>query len=98
MPSRRRKESSPSNDQEMRNLDCEEVPVSAPEKKKTTSIEEMLRTRLAELGSMSFHELAVLFLFMVVILLWFTRDPRIFPGWASLFPAPHAKIGDSSVA
>ncbi|KAH6936321.1 hypothetical protein HPB50_016101 [Hyalomma asiaticum] len=33
-----------------------------------------------------FREAAVLFLTTVLILLWLTMNPRIVPGWASLFP------------
>ena len=46
-----------------------------------------LLNRYEELGPMSFHESMVLFLFIVLVLLWFLREPRFIPGWGELFPA-----------
>ncbi|NXW35845.1 S13A2 protein, partial [Phaetusa simplex] len=37
-----------------------------------------------KLGSMKFAEIAVLILFILLVLLWFTRDPGFIPGWATL--------------
>uniref|UniRef100_A0A8C4JPX5 Solute carrier family 13 member 2 n=1 Tax=Dromaius novaehollandiae TaxID=8790 RepID=A0A8C4JPX5_DRONO len=36
-----------------------------------------------KLGSMKFAEITVLVLFIVLVLLWFTRDPGFMPGWAT---------------
>lgn len=33
-----------------------------------------------------FHEAGVLFLFILLVLLFFFRDPKFMPGWASLIP------------
>lgn len=35
------------------------------------------------LGSMKFAEIAILFLFVALVLLWFTRDPGFMTGWAT---------------
>ncbi|XP_074450780.1 solute carrier family 13 member 2 [Larus michahellis] len=37
-----------------------------------------------KLGSMKFAEIAVLILFILLVLLWFTRDPGFIPGWATV--------------
>ncbi|UXI14913.1 putative heat shock protein 70-interacting protein [Sarcoptes scabiei] len=37
-----------------------------------------------KLGPMTFHEIMVLILFILLLILWFLRQPEIFPGWASL--------------
>ncbi|NWI16984.1 S13A2 protein, partial [Crypturellus soui] len=36
-----------------------------------------------KLGSMKFAEIIVLVLFIILVLLWFTRDPGFMPGWAT---------------
>ncbi|NXE52135.1 S13A2 protein, partial [Casuarius casuarius] len=36
-----------------------------------------------KLGSMKFAEITVLVLFILLVLLWFTRDPGFMPGWAT---------------
>jgi hypothetical protein len=33
---------------------------------------------------MTFHEIAILFLFVTVVLAWFFRDPQFITGWAEL--------------
>lgn len=58
----------------------------------------LLRRKLDELGTMSFHEKAVSVLIMIAVLLWLFRDPRVVPGWISMFPESYPRIGDSSVA
>ncbi|XP_053085187.1 solute carrier family 13 member 2-like isoform X2 [Pangasianodon hypophthalmus] len=45
---------------------------------------QMMRQEFRNLGSMSFAESCVLVLFILLILLWFTREPGFIPGWASL--------------
>lgn len=37
-----------------------------------------------KLGSMKFAEIAVLIIFILLVLLWFTRDPGFIPGWATV--------------
>lgn len=34
----------------------------------------------------SYPEIVTLVLFILMTLLWFTRDPGFIPGWSSLFP------------
>ncbi|XP_077508217.1 Na(+)/citrate cotransporter-like [Amblyomma americanum] len=49
-------------------------------------IKQELERRYADLGPMKFQEMAVLFLTTMLIVLWLTQNPRIVPGWVSLFP------------
>uniref|UniRef100_A0A8C4P7D3 Solute carrier family 13 member 2 n=1 Tax=Dromaius novaehollandiae TaxID=8790 RepID=A0A8C4P7D3_DRONO len=48
-----------------------------------------------KLGSMKFAEITVLVLFIVLVLLWFTRDPGFMPGW-KVFPNVQPKITSHS--
>ena len=44
-------------------------------------IKTMLREKYAELGGMTFQQVAVLVHFTVLVGLWFFREPRFMPGW-----------------
>ena len=48
-------------------------------------VKESLTREYNSLGSLSFHESAITFLFFSLIMLWFFRDPGFIPGWTSLF-------------
>lgn len=51
------------------------------------------------LGPMSFGELSVLALFVLLVLLWFTREPGFVDGWATqLFNADKEFVTDATVA
>ncbi|XP_006891137.1 PREDICTED: solute carrier family 13 member 2 [Elephantulus edwardii] len=41
----------------------------------------VIQTEYKLLGPMSFAEKAVTFLFVILVALWFTREPGFFPGW-----------------
>ncbi|XP_032630349.1 Na(+)/citrate cotransporter isoform X2 [Chelonoidis abingdonii] len=59
----------------------------------------VLKSELRKLGSISFAELNVLMLFILLILLWFSRDPGFIPGWATfLFNKDEEYVTDASVA
>ncbi|NXF86985.1 S13A2 protein, partial [Eubucco bourcierii] len=50
-------------------------------------------------GSMKFGEIAVLTLFILLVLLWFTREPGFIPGWATvLFNKDDSYVTDATVA
>ncbi|XP_044739634.1 protein I'm not dead yet-like [Chrysoperla carnea] len=57
---------------------------------------EVLKQKFKDLGTISWHESWVLFLFVLCILLWFFRDPGFMPGFAQAISS--VKIGDGSVA
>ena len=48
-------------------------------------IKTMLREKYAELGPMTFQQIAVLVHFIVLVGLWFFREPRFMPGWGDYF-------------
>ncbi|XP_035708970.1 solute carrier family 13 member 5 isoform X1 [Folsomia candida] len=60
------------------------------------SVERLLKEKYRALGPMTFHEIAVLILFIFVVLLWLFRQPKFIEGWADLLPG--AEIGDSTAA
>ncbi|KAM4701576.1 solute carrier family 13 member 2-like [Discoglossus pictus] len=52
-----------------------------------------------KLGPMSFAEISVLVLFVLLLLLWFTRDPGFMPGWATIsFNKDKDFVTDATVA
>ena len=44
----------------------------------------MLREKYRELGPITFHEVATLVLFTLLVLIWFFRAPGFMVGWASV--------------
>uniref|UniRef100_A0A8C5TPI2 Solute carrier family 13 member 1 n=1 Tax=Malurus cyaneus samueli TaxID=2593467 RepID=A0A8C5TPI2_9PASS len=58
--------------------------------KKKTAREEassrVIQEEYKKLGPISYPETVTLVLFIIMTLLWFTRDPGFIPGWSSLFP------------
>ncbi|NXQ17472.1 S13A5 protein, partial [Peucedramus taeniatus] len=56
----------------------------------------VLKAEVKKLGPMSYAEINVLFLFVLLVLLWFTRNPGFVKGWSSrLFPGAEKYITDS---
>ncbi|NXA26751.1 S13A2 protein, partial [Ibidorhyncha struthersii] len=45
---------------------------------------DIIKEESKRLGSMKFAEIAVLILFILLVVLWFTRDPGFIPGWATV--------------
>ncbi|NXH16640.1 S13A2 protein, partial [Bucco capensis] len=45
---------------------------------------ETIKEESKKLGSMKFAEIAVLILFILLVVLWFTREPGFIPGWATV--------------
>ncbi|XP_059511419.1 solute carrier family 13 member 2-like [Stegostoma tigrinum] len=44
----------------------------------------VIKEEVKNLGRMTFAEIAVLTLFILLVILWFTRDPGFIPGWATV--------------
>ncbi|NXT21251.1 S13A2 protein, partial [Syrrhaptes paradoxus] len=57
---------------------------NASAKAKEQQAYDIIKAESNKLGSMKFAEIAVLILFLVLVLLWFTRDPGFIPGWATV--------------
>ncbi|GAV01550.1 hypothetical protein RvY_12246 [Ramazzottius varieornatus] len=61
-------------------------PVSDTEAEGSQNISHIIRRQYAELGSMSFGEASVLFLFVLLVFSWLFRSPQFIPGWEVWFP------------
>ncbi|NWR60331.1 S13A2 protein, partial [Bucorvus abyssinicus] len=57
---------------------------NASAKAKEQRAYDIIKEESKKLGSMKFAEIAVLILFILLVLLWFTRDPGFIPGWATV--------------
>lgn len=57
--------------------------ISESEKKKSKLAYGIIKSEHQALGPMKFSEIVILVLFIVLVLLWFTREPGFMPGWAS---------------
>ncbi|NXK08763.1 S13A2 protein, partial [Herpetotheres cachinnans] len=57
---------------------------NASAKAKEQRAYEIIKEETKKLGSMKFAEIAILILFVLLVLLWFTRDPGFIPGWATV--------------
>lgn len=52
-------------------------------------VKSVIRQKLKELGTITFHEVAVSILFLICVMLWFFRDPGFIPGWAHWIKDAH---------
>lgn len=50
-----------------------------------SSVSEMIRHKYTQLPRMSFAEAQVLVAFLILLALWIFRDPKVIPGFGSLF-------------
>ncbi|XP_054857268.1 solute carrier family 13 member 2 [Eublepharis macularius] len=55
------------------------------EKSKSKVAYDIIRNEHRGLGPMKCSEITILALFIILVLLWFTREPGFMPGWATLF-------------
>ncbi|NXH94971.1 S13A2 protein, partial [Pachycephala philippinensis] len=58
--------------------------VSPAVKAKEKQAYEIIKEESKKLGKMKFAEIEVLILFVLLVVLWFTREPGFFPGWATV--------------
>ncbi|NWV91278.1 S13A2 protein, partial [Machaerirhynchus nigripectus] len=58
--------------------------VSPAAKAKEEQAYEIIKEEIKKLGKMKFAEIEVLILFILLVVLWFTREPGFFPGWATV--------------
>nr|XP_046169260.1 solute carrier family 13 member 2-like isoform X3 [Oncorhynchus gorbuscha] len=59
----------------------------------------VIKNEYKKLGSMCFAEGCVMVLFVLLVLLWFTREPGFMPGWATvLFNKDRPYVTDGTVA
>ncbi|KAL4659395.1 solute carrier family 13 member 1 [Arapaima gigas] len=66
------------------------------EKEKATA--KVIKEEYHALGPLSHQEIITLVIFLLMVLLWFLRNPGFMPGWASLFPDYEGYATDATVA
>ncbi|XP_010633680.1 solute carrier family 13 member 1 [Fukomys damarensis] len=59
---------------------------------------EVIMQEYQKLGPMRYQEIMTLVLFIIMALLWFSRDPGFVPGWSELFRQYSGFVTDSTVA
>ncbi|XP_075784813.1 solute carrier family 13 member 1 isoform X2 [Pelodiscus sinensis] len=59
---------------------------------------QVIKEEYTKLGPISYPEIITLVLFILMALLWFTREPGFIPGWSSLFPQYPGFATDSTAA
>ncbi|NWW03837.1 S13A2 protein, partial [Oreocharis arfaki] len=61
---------------------------------------EIIKAESKKLGKMKFAEIEVLILFVLLVVLWFTREPGFFPGWATVLfdSGEESYVTDATVA
>ncbi|KAM9177315.1 solute carrier family 13 member 2 [Mergus octosetaceus] len=64
-----------------KNFGCDRSPSAKAKEQQAFTI---IKEEHKKLGSMKFAEIAVSVLFILLVLLWFTRDPGFIPGWATV--------------
>ncbi|XP_063813466.1 solute carrier family 13 member 2-like [Pseudophryne corroboree] len=73
---------------------------NSEQKEKEKRAYKVISTEHKKLGSMSFAEICVLVLFVLLVILWFLRDPGFMPGWATISfnKQGKANVTDATVA
>ncbi|XP_041112194.1 solute carrier family 13 member 1-like [Polyodon spathula] len=66
------------------------------EKEKASS--KIINNEYKKLGPVSNQEIVTLVVFILMVLLWFTREPGFVPGWSSLFPQYKGYATDATAA
>ncbi|NXD41476.1 S13A2 protein, partial [Copsychus sechellarum] len=64
-----------------KNFGCGASPAAKAKEKQAY---EIIKEESKKLGKMSFAEIEVLIIFILLVVLWFTREPGFFPGWATV--------------
>ncbi|XP_074528782.1 Na(+)/citrate cotransporter-like [Halichoeres trimaculatus] len=71
----------------------------AVQSEKERAAYEVIRDEHQRLGKMSYGEMNVLAVFLLMVVLWFTRDPRFMDGWAThIFNSNAEYVTDATVA
>ncbi|NXQ56576.1 S13A2 protein, partial [Anthoscopus minutus] len=64
-----------------KNFGCAASPAAKAEEQKAY---EIIKEESKKLGKMKFAEIEVMILFILLVVLWFTREPGFIPGWATV--------------
>lgn len=65
---------------------------------KEKQVRSYLLDEYKKLGKMTFHEIGVATVFLLVVFLWILRDPQIFSGWHEVIVVSDVQTGDSTAA
>ncbi len=65
----------------------------AKAKETNVAVARMIKQRCLALGTITYHEMSVLTVFLLLVLLWFFRQPKFMPGWADQLKGENA-VGD----
>ena len=57
------------------------------------AIKKMLKQKYVDLGAITFQQVAVLVHFIILVCLWFFREPRFMPGWGDYFVEQEEECG-----
>lgn len=60
-------------------------------------VKRMLHKKHDALGPITYEEKSILACFAFLILLWFTRQPEVVPGWGDFFPQGYVTDGTASI-
>ncbi|KAL1778266.1 solute carrier family 13 member 1 [Sigmodon hispidus] len=69
-----------------------------PKTLKEKACAEVIKQEYAKLGPIRYQEIVTLVIFIVMALLWFSRDPGFVTGWSVLFSEYSGYVTDSTVA
>lgn len=53
---------------------------------KKDEMNEIIKTKLKDLGPITFHEIAVTIMYCLCVVIWITSKPYLFPGWVDIYP------------
>jgi len=60
-------------------------------------VKSILDRKYSDLGNITWHEIQVLVLFIILVILWFFQNPRFIPGWNGLFTEVKIKSATPAV-
>ncbi|XP_057295810.1 Na(+)/citrate cotransporter-like isoform X2 [Hydractinia symbiolongicarpus] len=65
--------------------------------KKGGELYDVMKKQYKDLGPITFAEIMVLICFIVLVLLWFLREPKFMPGWGELFKKGYISDGTAAM-
>nr|XP_045591459.1 solute carrier family 13 member 5-like [Procambarus clarkii] len=73
--------------------------IKDPSEERKKAVKEVILAKYRELGVITFQEVLVLSLFIILVLLWLFRAPEFIPGWADWFQETYGvKVNDATPA
>ncbi|XP_066927494.1 Na(+)/citrate cotransporter-like isoform X2 [Clytia hemisphaerica] len=69
----------------------------APKSDKGKEMYDVMKKQYDDLGPVTYAEITVLINFLMLVLLWFFREPKFMPGWGELFKAKYISDGTAAI-